>query len=138
MSLPIEPPPVVDRREMMRRMNEALAITPGKTAIVTIDCHRGHLDPQVATMPVPPEHAREVVNAVRKVLDNGRAVGMSVIHVILQNRNMPNGIAEPMHNPFWRTLEDVNLMLTPQLKSTVRRHNMEGSVQTQLMPDLGP
>ena len=29
----------------------------GRTAVVTIDLHRGHLDPDVATMPLPAEVA---------------------------------------------------------------------------------
>ncbi len=43
-----------------------------------------------------------------------------------------------MSNPFWRALEDAKQSLTPELPSTVRGHNIAGSPQTELMPELGP
>ncbi len=131
-------PPIVDRSEMLRLLNEALSIDPRTTAIVTVDCHRGHLDPEVATMPVAPEEAARVVANIRRLLDSGRANGLSVIHVILQNRILPDGTSEPLRNPFWNAVESVKQMLTPDRESTISGHNLAGSVQTQLMPDLGP
>jgi biuret amidohydrolase len=129
---------LVDRSELTRRMNDALAIEPRRTAVVTIDCHRGHLDPDVATMPVAPEAATEVVAATAELLRHARACGMAVIHVILRNRILPDGTAEPMRNPFWAAVEAVGQQLTPDRPSTISRHNLVGSPQTELMPELGP
>jgi len=132
------PPAVVDRNEMRRALGARLEIDPARTAIITIDCHRGHLDPAIATMPVPAGQASSVVRAVARLVRAGRAVRMPVIHVILQNRVLASGIPEPLSNPFWRALEDARQSLTPSLPSTVRGHNIAGSPQTELMPELGP
>jgi len=133
-----EPPRLVDRSEMRAALRSVLTIEPSRTVIVTVDCHRGHLDPQIATMPVRAELASSVVATVARLLAAGRAAGIPVIHVILQNRLLRPGETESMVNPFWRALEDAKQSLTPSLASTVRGHNLIGSPQTQLMPELGP
>jgi nicotinamidase-related amidase len=138
MSLPIDVPPVVDRSRFVQLVDGVLTLDPQRTAVVTIDCHRGHLDPQVATMPVAPQAAEAVVKNIARLLDFARPAGVPVIHVILVNRILPDGTAEPMRNPFWAAVERVNEMLTPERRSTVSGHNLEGSVQTELMPELGP
>lgn len=138
MTLTRDVPEIVDRDAMLGLLNEALDIDPARTAIVTVDCHRGHLDPEVATMPVAAEHARTVVENTAELVRHARATGMAVIHVILQNRILPDGTPEPLNNPFWRTVEAVNQQLTPDRESTIARHNLEGSPQTELMPELGP
>jgi nicotinamidase-related amidase len=131
-------PSPVDRRQFVSLLNRHLVVDPARTAVVTIDCHRGHLDPEVATMPVAPEGAARVVKQVRHLLEFARSRGLPVIHVLLQNRVLPDGIPEPMHNPFWRAVEEVGQTLTPGRASTISRHNLVGSVQTELMPELGP
>ena len=119
-------------------LNAGLAIDPRRAAVITIDCHRGHLDPEVATMPVPAEAAARVVEGTAALVRLARAQGMAVIHVILANRVLPDGTPEPMHNPFWRAVEAAGQQLTPDLPSTISRHNLVGSPQTELMPELGP
>jgi nicotinamidase-related amidase len=131
-------PQIVDRSEMIRLVNDALTVEPKRTAVVTVDCHRGHLDPEVATMPVGPEEAARVVAGTARLLEFARGAGMGVIHVILQNRVLPDGVPEPMRNPFWSAVESVNEQLTPERESTISGHNLVGSVQTELMPELGP
>lgn len=131
-------PPTVDRSDMLRLLNEGLRIDPHRTAVITVDCHRGHLDPAVATMPVAPEAAASVVAATARLLGLARRSGMAVVHVILRNRILPDGTSEPLRNPFWAAVEGANQMLTPNRESTISRHNLVGSVQTQLMPELGP
>jgi nicotinamidase-related amidase len=129
---------ILDRGEMLERLNEALDIDPARTAVITIDCHRGHLDPEIATMPVSAEHAASVVANTAELLRIARSSGMTVIHVILQNRVLPGGDAEPMRNPFWRTVDGIKVALTPDVPSTMAVHNVVGSPQTELMPELGP
>jgi isochorismate hydrolase len=34
----------VDRSQFQSPLNQALTVDPGRTAVITIDCHRGHLD----------------------------------------------------------------------------------------------
>jgi nicotinamidase-related amidase len=63
---------------------------------------------------------------------------MSVIHVLSQNRILPKGQPESMCNPFWAAVERSQHSLVPDRESNVSRHNLVGTVQTQLMPELGP
>lgn len=132
------PSAFIDRTQMIRALKAALTVDPAHTAIITIDCHRGHLDPEAATMPVEPAQAAAVVKTVARLLGAGRAAGMPVIHVILQTRVFADGTAESMSSPFWRSLEQARQSLTPVLPSTVSGHNLAGSRQTELMPELGP
>jgi len=131
-------PPVVDRRDMVGALNEALEIDPRRTAVITIDCQRSHLDLAVATMPVAPQSAASVVTAMARLLRLARGRGMSVIHVLSQNRILPKGQPEALCNPFWAAVERSQHSLIPDRDSSVSRHNLVGTVQTQLMPELGP
>ena len=135
---PPAPPPVVDRGDMLRDLNHALEIDPRRTAVITIDCQRGHLDLAVATMPVAPQAAASVVSAMARLLRVARGCGMSVIHVLGQNRILPMGQPEALCNPFWAAVERTRHSLVPDRDSTLSRHNLVGTVQTQLMPELGP
>ena len=54
---------MADRTDMTGRLNAALRIDPARTAVLAIDTHRGHLDPEVATMPVAAGIAADVVAA---------------------------------------------------------------------------
>jgi biuret amidohydrolase len=55
-------------------------LDPGKTAIVSIDMHRGHLDPS-PQCPCPAPRAREIVAPIDVFHDNARALGIPIIHV---------------------------------------------------------
>jgi biuret amidohydrolase len=134
----LQAPPVVDRTDMLDALNEALEIDPRRTAVITIDCQRSHLDLAVATMPVAPQAAASVVADTARLLRFARANGMSVIHVVSQNRILPKGQPEALCNPFWEAVERSRHSLTPDRECTISRHNLVGTVQTQLMPELGP
>jgi nicotinamidase-related amidase len=131
-------PPVVDRRDMLRALNQALEIDPRRTAVITIDCQRSHLDLAVATMPVAPQAAASVVTSMARLLRFARGRGMSVVHVLSQNRILPKGQPEALCNPFWAAVDQSQHSLIPDRESNVSRHNLVGTVQTQLMPELGP
>ena len=131
-------PALVDRSDMMAALNRALEIDPRRTAVITIDCQRSHLDLAVATMPVAPQAAATVVASMARLLRFARGSGMSVVHVLSQNRILPKGQPESLCNPFWSAVERTRQSLTPDRESTISRHNVVGTVQTQLMPELGP
>jgi nicotinamidase-related amidase len=131
-------PRVVDREDMVRALNDDLQIDPRRTAVITIDCHRGHLDLAVATMPVAPQAAASVVASTARLLRLARACGMGVVHVVSQQRILPIGQPEALCNPFWAAVERTRHSLTPDRESTLSRHNLVGTVQAQLMPELGP
>ena len=131
-------PPLVDRRDLVRALNEALEIDPRHTAVITIDCQRSHLDLAVATMPVAPQAAASVVASTARLLRFARGCGMGVVHVLSQNRILPKGQPEALCNPFWAAVERSQHSLVPDRESNLSRHNLVGTVQTQLMPELGP
>ncbi|MGD0421681.1 MAG: isochorismatase family cysteine hydrolase [Xanthobacteraceae bacterium] len=55
-------------------------LDPKTTAIVSIDMHRGHLDPS-PQCPCPAPRAREIVAPIDAFHDGARALGVPVIHV---------------------------------------------------------
>jgi nicotinamidase-related amidase len=130
---------IVDRSTMISKLNAGLALDPKETAIVTIDMHRGHLDPPVATMPTTAEDSARVIGNAKELLDMARALGMPVIHVILRMRKLPDIGSEGLSAPFWRALHDVTTdedRLTPGRRSTVAQHNLIGSPGTEIIPEL--
>jgi nicotinamidase-related amidase len=130
--------PLLDRAEVVEALKAQLVLDPHRTAVVAVDLHRGHLDPQVATMPVPAERARRVVQNAARLLRLARRVDVPVIHVILENRLLPRGVAESQRNPFWQAVEAAGVSLTPRGRAVVANHNRPGSPGTEIMPELGP
>jgi biuret amidohydrolase len=55
-------------------------LNPAKTAIVSIDMHRGHLDPS-PQCPCPAPRAREIVAPIDAFHDGARSLGVPIIHV---------------------------------------------------------
>jgi len=130
---------IVDRSSMIDKLRDGLALKPRETAVVTIDMHRGHLDPAVATMAARPEDAKRVIAAAKELLDFARAGGIPVVHVKLVYRKIPGLGSEGMTQPFWRALHDMvseEDRLTPGRRSTVDGHNLVGSPGTELIPEL--
>jgi nicotinamidase-related amidase len=123
--------------EMRHALNERLRIDPARTAVLAIDTHRGHLDPEIATMPVAAEIATAVVRASARLLEATRAAGIPTAFLVMHNRTV-DGRSEYLRNPFWHAVEDVRASLTPDLPSTISGHNLVGSPQTEVMPELAP
>ncbi len=99
-----------------------------RAAVVAIDCHRGHLDPEVATMPAPPETARRIIEANRRFFERCRERGVPIIHLVTSYRDA----AEIRANPFWRTrADDPNAT-----RKNVERHNLQGSVGCEIIASL--
>lgn len=99
-----------------------------KPAVIAIDLHRGHLDPSVATMPLPADQAKTVVQNNKRFLDNCRAQGIPVIHQMTLYRS----VEEISTNPFWRTrAEDPTAT-----RKNVLKHNLWGLPGTEVMPEL--
>jgi nicotinamidase-related amidase len=122
---------------MRQRLNAELRLDPRRTAVLAIDTHRGHLDPEIATMPVAAEVAAEIVAASRRLLDATRAAGIPTVYLVMHNRTI-DGETEFLRNPWWRAVDRIREQLTPDLPSTIRGHNLVGSPQTEIMPELGP
>src|ERR1700735_126659 len=55
-------------------------LDPTRTAVVSIDMHRGHLDPS-PDCPCPAPRARDIVAPIDAFHDRVRALGIPIIHV---------------------------------------------------------
>jgi nicotinamidase-related amidase len=105
-----------------------LGVDAVKAAVVAIDLHRGHLDPAVATMPLPAERAARVVAANARFFERCRAAGIPIVHLLTQYRDA----AEIRCNPFWRTrAENPN-----NPRKNVLAHNLEGMPGVTVMPEV--
>jgi nicotinamidase-related amidase len=105
-----------------------LGVDHPKAAVVAIDLHRGHLDPQVATMPVAPEAARRVIAANKRLFDWCRSHGIPIVHLVTTYRD----VEEIRSNAFWRTrAEDPKAT-----RKNVLRHNLAGSPGCTIIPEL--
>lgn len=100
----------------------------GRTlAVVTIDLHRGHLDPAVATMPLPAAIAERTVRANAHFLGLARERGIPVVHVVTGYRS-PEEIAT---NPWWASVAG-----TDASRANVLNHQLPGSPGLELMPEV--
>ncbi|MPZ52176.1 MAG: isochorismatase family protein [Acidimicrobiia bacterium] len=77
---------VDDRSEFRARLNEALAIDPGRTAALTIDMQREYLDESVGQSVVVPSEAKRVLTASDEFLGLCRDVGIPVVHAYVVRR----------------------------------------------------
>ncbi|MBV8033137.1 MAG: cysteine hydrolase [Betaproteobacteria bacterium] len=130
---------IVDRSTLIRGLFKELVLEKRKTAVVTIDMHRGHLDMDVATMPTKPDDAKRVIGNAQAALEFCRQRKIPVIHVVLVNRKIPGLGSEAMVHPFWKAMHAAQGeldRLTPGRKSTVKEHNLEGSKGTEIIPEL--
>ena len=114
-----------------------LRIDPKKTAVVTIDMHRGHLDPVEATLPVTVEESRSgLPGCGQDLLRFARASGMAVVHVIAVFRESEVDKDQPQDRCGQGRPFQVAPKTEPQRRGVP--HNLQGSIQAQLMPELGP
>ena len=131
---------IVDRSAFVSTLKSHLKINPSTTAIVTIDMHRGHLDPSVATMPAPPEECKRVISNTIVLLDFARSQKIPINHVVFVQRKIPGIGSELMNNKFYRTIQQIadaeNRLAAGGRKSSAVDHNVEGAVGTQVIPEL--
>ncbi len=106
----------------------ALGVDSIRPAVVAIDLHRGHLDPEVATMPVLPGTERRIIEANRTFFADCRAAGIPIVHLLTTYRD----VSEIRSMPFWRALaDDPNAT-----RRNAERHNLRGSPGCQIIPEL--
>jgi nicotinamidase-related amidase len=108
-------------------MSGSAVLAGRRAAVVTIDMHRGHLDPAVATMPLSAEAAERVTAANKKFIDGARAQGLPVIHVVTGYHD----VAEIASNPWWKRVAG-----TDATRANVLNHQLPGSPGLQVMPEL--
>ncbi|KRT67285.1 MAG: isochorismatase hydrolase [Candidatus Rokubacteria bacterium CSP1-6] len=105
-----------------------MKLNPQATAVVAIDMHRGHLDPAVATLPLPAERCGPVIARAAQLFRELRAIAVPIVHVVTEYRDS----GEIAANPFWRAIDaDPN-----KVRKGILRHNLAGSPGTQVIPAL--
>jgi nicotinamidase-related amidase len=102
-------------------------VVTGKKAVVTIDLHRGHLDPAVATMPLPEDVAARVTKANAEFLHQVRRHSIPVVHVVTSY----HAVEEIASNPWWASVAD-----TDATRANALRHQLPGSPGLELMPEV--
>jgi len=105
-----------------------MQLDPRRTALVAIDMHRGHLDPAVATLPLPAERCPGVIARAGALFSRLRAIGVPIVHVVTIVRDTEETLA----NPFWSAIADDKT----KKRSGNRRHNVVGMPGTEIIPDL--
>ncbi len=105
-----------------------LRLDPKTTAVVAIDMHRGHLDPDVATLPLPAERCAPIIERAAALFSGLRPLGVPIIHVVTENRD-PGEIAA---NPFWKSIHDD----PSKARKGILRHNLLGGPGVEIIPEL--
>lgn len=105
-----------------------MRIDPKKTAVVCVDLHRGHLDPEVATLPLPADRAARVIRDTAPFLRALRARNVPVVHVVTKYRARE----EIASNPFWKAIHDD----AGKARRGILDHNLAGGPGTQVIPEL--
>jgi nicotinamidase-related amidase len=107
---------------------ESLAALARRPAVVTIDLHRGHLDPEVATLPLPADAAATLIERTVPLLDRLRSLQVPVIHVVTAYRNRD----EILGNAYWHFQAN----RPGSSRAKIAEHNLEGMPGLQLMPGI--
>ena len=105
-----------------------MRLNPSKTAAVCVDFHRGHLDPEVATVPLPADRAARIIRDAAPFLRALRARRVPVVQVVTQYRDS----AEIAANPFWKAIHDDSA----KARKGILDHNLAGSPGTEVIPEL--
>ena len=127
-----------DFSDQLERMKDHLTIDPRSTAIVTIDMHRGHLDPELASMPASRAVQARLVESGERILRVARSQDIPVVHVVLVWRPEEYGSYIVRSGAMD---SGINILLSKDVEPTPAyaagvRHNITGSRQTEVMPQL--
>jgi nicotinamidase-related amidase len=96
-----------------------------RPVVVSIDMHRGHLDPEVATLPLPAARSRALVARAAPIYAALRAYGVPIVQVVTRYRH-PH---ESESNPFWGAKRSA-------VRARSHEHNLFGSPGTEVVPEL--
>lgn len=100
-----------------------------KYAVVSIDMHRGHLDPKVATLPLlPAERCEKVLESTEKFFKKIREKDIPIIHVVTKYRDGE----EIISNPHWGEKNAA----PGGTRKGIEKHNIIGEPTTEIVPGL--
>jgi nicotinamidase-related amidase len=107
---------------------EAFDSTASRPAVVTIDLHRGHLDPAVATLPLPADEAAALLGRVVPLLERYRQLDVPLIHMLTSYRD----VSEITSNPFWR----LHAESPGSPRRRIAEHNLDSGPGIEFMPGV--
>lgn len=107
---------------------QALETLAERPAVVTIDIHRGHLDPEVATLPLPPDAAAALMERVVPLLAEYRRIGLPIFHVTTIYRDRD----EILSNRYWR----FQASRPESSRARIAEHNLDHLPGIELMPGV--
>lgn len=122
---------LIDRSSTIERMNALLDIDPASAAVVTIDCQRGNLEPEIASLPVPADECRRVIAGTNRLLATARKHDIAIVHVTTVYEAPLLG-----NHPFERAMLQLKESFSPHAKSDFARHKSPGSIEGQIVPSL--
>lgn len=107
-------------------------LDPAKTVVVSIDMHRGHLDPS-PDCPCPAPRARDVVAPIDAFHTQARALGVPIIHV---RSVLRRGGADDIKgiSSAWRRTFPLHVGAIPNSDA----HAIEGSPWTEFVTHVAP
>ncbi|MGH2371894.1 MAG: cysteine hydrolase [bacterium] len=107
-----------------------------RSAFLSIDMQRRHVDPSVGYHLIDPAKTAAIVAAARTALDVARAADIPIVHVATYSRRpSPWGFVDH-RNPF---LEYQTGKIIPGMgKPRQSGENVEGSVYAEILPELAP
>ncbi len=105
-----------------------LRLDHGSTALVAIDMHRGHLDPAVATLPLPADRCAPLIKRAAALFAALRERSVPIVHVVTEYRDA----GEIASNPFWKAAHDD----PAKARRGVLAHNLAGSPGTEIVAEL--
>ena len=115
-------------------MKDVLTIDPKRTALVVVDMHQGHLDPDVASMLVPTKERVRVLKNAKKLVDTSKKYKIPVIHVILQLRP----IEKERLKPFPAAVKTVKKNLKSEELTWYGKEKLRGWWKPKIMPEVAP
>ena len=96
--------------------------------LVTIDLHRGHLDPGVATLPLPADAAAALMGRALPAAAAPRALGVPAVHLVTACRDR----AEILADPYWAAQSG----RPGSTRAAIAEHDLAGMPGLELMPGL--
>jgi nicotinamidase-related amidase len=97
-------------------MKDALKLDSAQTAVLTIHCQRGNLEPTITSLPVPESECDRVISGNNRLLALARRAGVSIIHTttVYEAPLLAN-------HPFERAMLDLDEAYVPALRSSMRK-----------------
>lgn len=122
---------LIDRSRTIERMNDALTLDIKRTAVLTIDCQRGNLEPAIASLPVPASECDRVIAGTNRLLALARKNGIAIVHAttVWEAQMLAK-------HPFERAMLELQESFTPHSQSNFAHHKSPGSIGAQFVPGL--